>query len=118
MNPTQLFIAEKTEQALRALEGVRVRAQQERSLLGLALLVSRVQVNQLVRPLPRVRAALFRLHAQTQRHAARLASEQVTRYQAQAHSPDSTNALDATIRACSGVFPREAALLRRCCVAV
>jgi hypothetical protein len=117
MNPTQLFIAEKTQQAIRALEGARVRAQQERTLLGLALVVSRVQVNQLVRPLPSVRAAMFRLHAQAQRHAATLAAEQVTRYQAEPCSEESSSALDETIRACSAVFPREAALLRRSCAA-
>jgi hypothetical protein len=118
MNPTQLFIAQKTEQAIRALEGVRVRAQQQRTLLGLAQVVSRVQVNQLVKPLPSVRAALFRLQAESRRHAALLASEQITRYLAEARSQEGSNLLDETIRACSGVFPLEAALLRRCCVAV
>jgi hypothetical protein len=118
MNPTQLFMAQKTQQAVRAIEGARVRAQQERTLLGLALVVSRVQVNQLVRPVPSVRAAMFRLLAQTQRHAARLAAEQIIRYQAEPRSEGSSNALHETIRACSGVFPREAALLRRSCVAV
>jgi hypothetical protein len=118
MNPTQLFIAEKTQQAIRTIELARVRARQERTLLGLALVVSRVQVNQLVRPLPSVRAAMLQLHAQTQRHAALLATEQVTRYQAEPRSEENSNALQETIRACTTVFPREAALLRRSCIAV
>ncbi len=116
MNPTQLFIAQKTQEALRALEGARVRARQERSLLGLAHVVSRVQVNQLVRPLPSVRAAMFQLHAEAQRRAARLASEQVARYEAEPRTQENSNALQEAIRACNAVFPREAALLRRACV--
>lgn len=118
MNPGQLFIAQKTQQAMRALEIARVRAQQERTLLGLALVVSRVQVNQLVRAVPSVRAAMFRLHTESQRHAARLASEQVTHYQAELRCAGASDALHETIRACSTVFPREAALLRRTCVVV
>lgn len=117
MNPNQLFIAQKTQEAMRALEGARVRARQERTLLGLAHVVSRVQVNQLVRPLPSVRAAMFQLHAETQRRAARLATEQVTRYQAEPRTHENANALHETIRACTTVFPREAALLRRSCLA-
>jgi hypothetical protein len=116
MNPTQLFMAQKTQQAMRALEGARTRAQQERTLLGLALVVSRVQVNQLVRSVPSVRAAMFRLQAQAQRHAARLASEQVTRYRTEPRSEGSSNTLYETIRACGAVFPREAALMRHACL--
>jgi hypothetical protein len=113
MNPTQLFIVQKTQEAIRALEGARVRAAQERTLLGLALVVSRVQVNQLAKPVPSVRAAMFRLHAETQRHAAHLATEQVTRYEAEPRSERSSTALYETMRACTRVFPREAAVLRR-----
>jgi hypothetical protein len=100
------------------LDTVRLRAQRERTLLGLALVISHVQVNQLVKPVPSVRAAMFRLHTEAQRHAARLAAEQVTRYAAEPHSQGSSDALCETIRACSQVFPREAALLRRACVVV
>jgi hypothetical protein len=117
VNPTQLFMAQKTQQAVRVLEAARVRAQHERTLLGLALLVSRVQVNQLVRPVPSVRAAMFRLQAESRRHAARLAAEQVSRYQTEPRSEEISDALHQTIRACSMVFPQEAALLRRICLA-
>jgi hypothetical protein len=112
MNPTQLFIAQKTQQAIRAVEGARLRAPLERTLRDLALLVGRVQVNQLVKPLPSVRAAMFRLHAQTQRLAAQLLTEEVSRYKAEP-SQQNSNALYEAMRACSGVFPREAAALRR-----
>ena len=118
MNPTQLFIAQKTQEAMRALEGARVRARQERTLLGLAQVISRVQVNQLVRPLPGVRAAMHQLHAESRRRAAQLAAEQVTRYLAGPRSQENSTALDETIRACHTVFPREAALLRRSCMSV
>src|ERR1700677_447259 len=113
VNPTELFITERTQQAIRALESARVRALQERTLLGLVLVVSRVQVNQLAKPVPSVRAAMYRLHAQTQRHAALLAIEQVTRYEIEPRSPQSSDALYETMRACSRVFPREAAVLLR-----
>jgi hypothetical protein len=112
MNPTQLFIAQKTQQAIRAVEVARLRAPLERTLRNLALLVGRVQVSQLVKPLPSVRAALFRLHAQTQRRAAQLLTEEVSRYQAEPSAQNSI-ALYETMRACSSVFPREAAALRR-----
>jgi hypothetical protein len=113
MNPTETFIAQKTRQAIQALEVARVRGASERTLLALALLVSRVQVNHLVKPVPSVRAAMVRLRSETERHAARLAAEQVTRYQAEAHSQQNTHELYQAMQACSNVFPREAAVLRR-----
>ena len=57
-SPNQLFIDQRTQQAIRSLEGARLRAQREHTLIGVALVVSRVQVNQLVRSLPLVRAAI------------------------------------------------------------
>jgi hypothetical protein len=90
-----------------------VRALRERTLLGLALVVSRVQVNQLAKPVPSVRAAMYRLQTQTQRHAALLASEQVSRYEVEPRTAQSSNALYETMRGCSRVFPREAAVLLR-----
>ena len=90
-----------------------MRSANERTLLELALVVSRVQVNPLVKPLPSVRAAMVRLRSQTERHAAQLAAEQVTRYEAEPRSQQSTNELYEAMRACRGVFPREAAMLRR-----
>lgn len=114
MNPTQLFMLQKTRQAIVALEGARVRAQQQRTLLGLALVISRVQINQLVSATPSVRAAMFRLRTQTGRQAARLVAEQVSCYQAEPYSEVNSNALRQTIQACDKVFPREAALLRAC----
>jgi hypothetical protein len=114
-SPNQLFIDQRTQQAIRSLEGARLRAQREHTLIGVALVVSRVQVNQLVRSLPLVRAAMVRMQAETQRHAARLAAEQVIRYQTEPRSEAVSNALCETILACSKVFPREAALLRRSC---
>ena len=113
MNPTEVFIAHKTQQAIRALDSARVRGASERTLLELALIVSRVQVNQLVKPLPSVRAAMVRLRSETDRHAAQLAAEQVARYESEPRSQQSTDELYAAMRACCGVFPREAALLRR-----
>lgn len=113
MNPTGVFMVQKTQQAIRALEGARLRAARERTLLALALVVSRVDVNQLVKPLPSVRAAMVRLRSETERHAAKLAAEQVARYQAEPRSTQSANELNETIRACRGIFPREAAVLRR-----
>jgi hypothetical protein len=113
MNPTGVFMVQKTQQAIRALEGARLRAARERTLLALALVVSRVDVNQLVKSLPSVRAAMVRLRSETERHAAKLAAEQVARYQVEPRSTQSSNELNETIRACRGIFPREAAVLRR-----
>jgi hypothetical protein len=113
MNPTQIFMQQKTQQAILALEGARVRAAAERSLLALAQVVSRVNVNHLVKPVPSVRAAMVRLRSETQRHAAQLAAEQVSRYQSEPRTERSSNELSATMHACRGVFPREAAVLRR-----
>jgi hypothetical protein len=56
---------------------------------------------------------MVRLHSETERHAAQLAAEQVIRYEAGPRSQQSTNELHETMRACSGVFPRVAATLRR-----
>jgi hypothetical protein len=113
MNANQLFIDQKTREAVVALDAARLRAARERNLLALAHVVTRVQVNHLVKPLPSVRAAAYRLRAETERHAAQLAAEQVTRYQSEPRSPESAQALYDTFRACCRVFPREAALLRR-----
>jgi phosphoglycolate phosphatase-like HAD superfamily hydrolase len=113
MSANQPFIDQKTREAVVTLDAARLRAARERTLLALAHVVTRVQVNHLVKPLPSVRAAAYRLRAETERHAAQLAAEQVTRYQAEPHSPDSTRQLYDTFRACCRVFPREVALLRR-----
>jgi hypothetical protein len=113
MNPTQLFIAEKTKLAILALERARVRAPHESTLLALALVVGRVQVNHLVKPVPSVRAAMFRLREESARRAAQLAAELVSRYEAEADSPQRSQELQEALRACCGVFPREAAVLRR-----
>jgi len=112
MDSTRLFIEQKMRQAVLALEAARARAAGERSLLGLAHVVSRVQVNHLVKPLPSVRAAAFRLRAETERHAAQLAAMELARYQAEPRSPHGTQELIETFRACRAVFPREAAALR------
>jgi hypothetical protein len=113
MKPTDVFITQKTQQAIRALDSARMRGAHERTLRELALIVSRVQVNPLVKPLPSVRAAMVRLRSETDRHAAQLAAEQVTRYETEPRSQHSTDELYETMRACSGVFPRVAATLRR-----
>ena len=113
MDATKLFIEQKTRQAVLALDAARARAASERTLLALALVVSRVQVNHLVKPLPSVRAAAFRLRSETERHAAQLAAEQLARYQAEPRSQQGAQELYETFRACRGVFPREAAALRR-----
>ena len=113
MNPTQLFMAQKTQQAVLALEAARLRAPRERTLLALALLVGRVYVNHLVKPVPSVRAAAHRLRSETERRAAQLAAEQVIRYETEPRSQQSSSELYQTLRACCGVFPREAAVLRR-----
>lgn len=112
MNPTELFVVQKTQEAIRLLEGARVRAPMERTLLALALMVSRVQVNQLAKPVPSVQAAMLRLRTQTQRRAAQLLTAEVTRYEAEPRSEQSLNTLHETMRACTRVFPREAAALR------
>jgi hypothetical protein len=113
VNPNQPFIDLKTREAIVALDSARLRAARERTLLALALVVSRVQVNHLVKPMPGVRAAAYRLRSESERHAAQLTAEQVARYQAEPHSPQSAQELSETIQACSRVFPREAAVLRR-----
>jgi len=112
MDATKLFIETKTRQAVLALDAARARAAGERSLLALAHVVSRVQVNHLVKPLPSVRAAAFRLRAETERHAAQLAAAQLARYQSEPRSAHATQELHDTCQACRGVFPREAAALR------
>ena len=113
VKPTDLFIVQKTQQAMRALEDARMRGAREHTLLALALVVSRVQVNHLVKPVPNVQAAIVRLRSETTRHAAKLAAEQVTQYESEPRSQVSTELLNETIRACRGVFPREAAVLQR-----
>jgi len=106
-------MAQKTQQAMRALEDARMRGAREHTLHALALVVSRVQVNQLVKPVPSVQAAMVRLRSETTRHAAKLAAEQVTQYESEPRSQVSTDILHETMRACRGVFPREAAVLQR-----
>jgi hypothetical protein len=113
VKPTDLFIVQKTQQAMRALEDARMRGAREHTLLALALVVSRVQVNHLVKPVPSVQAAMVRLRSETTRHAARLAAEQVTQYESEPRSQVSTDMLNETMRACRGVFPRAAAVLQR-----
>jgi len=81
VKPTDLFIVQKTQQAMRALEDARMRGAREHTLLALALVVSRVQVNHLVKPVPSVQAAMVRLRSETARHAAKLAAEQVIQYE-------------------------------------
>ena len=90
-----------------------MRGARERTLLALALVVSRVQVNHLVKPVPSVQAAIVRLRSETTRHAAKLAAEQVMQYESEPRSQSSTDMLYETMQACRGVFPREAAVLRR-----
>jgi hypothetical protein len=109
----ELFIVQKTQQAMRALEDARMRGARERTLLALALVVSRVQVNHLVKPVPSVQAAMVRLRSETTRHAAKLAAEQVTQYESEPRCQASTDILHETMQACRGVFPREAAVLQR-----
>jgi hypothetical protein len=108
-----LFIVQKTQQAMRVLEDARMRGARERTLLALALVVSRVQVNHLVKPVPCVQAAIVRLRSETTRHAAKLAAEQVTQYENDSRSQASKDVLHETMQACRGVFPREAAVLQR-----
>jgi hypothetical protein len=113
MNPTDLFKFQKTQQAMRVLEDARMRGARERTLLALALVVSRVQVNHLVKPVPSVQAAMVRLRSETTRHAAKLAAAEVTQYESEPRCQATTDIMYETMRACRGVFPREAAALRR-----
>jgi hypothetical protein len=113
VKPADLFIVQKTQQAMRALEDARMRGARERTLLALALVVSRVQVNHLVKPVPSVQAAMVRLRSETARHAAKLAAEQVTQYESEPRSQASKDVLHETMQACRGIFPREAAVLQR-----
>jgi hypothetical protein len=113
VNPDQLFIIEKTRLAILALERARVRAPRELTLLALALVVGRVQVNHLVKAVPSVRAAMVRLRSESERHAARLVAELITRYEAGPCSKQSSQELHETLRACCGVFPHAAEVLRR-----
>jgi hypothetical protein len=98
---------------MRALEDARMRGAREQTLLALALVVSRVQVNHLVKPVPSVQAAMVRLRSETARHAAKLAADQVIQYESEPRSQASTDILQETMQACRVVFPREAAALRR-----
>jgi hypothetical protein len=107
LNVTQLFVDEKARQAILLLNAARVRATQEHTLSGLALVVRRAQVNHLVKPLARVRAVAFLLRSETERRAARLAIELLTRFE------ERLQQLHKTYQACCGIFPREAAALRR-----
>jgi hypothetical protein len=112
-NATKLFMDEKARQAILLLNAARLRATHERTLLGLALVVRRAQVNHLVKPLAPVRAVACLLRAETERHAARLAVEMLTRFEAEPCSQESSEHLHKTYQACCGIFPREAAALRR-----
>ena len=113
VKPADLFMVQKTQQAMRVLEDARMRGAREHSLLALALVVSRVQVNHLVKPVPSVQAAIVRLRSETTRHAAKLAAEQVMQFESGPRCQASTDMLQETMRACHAVFPREAAVLRR-----
>jgi hypothetical protein len=112
-NATQRFVDEKARQAIVLLNAARARAKHERTLLGLALVVRRAQVNHLVKPLPQVRAVAHLLRSETERCAARLATELVTRMEGEPRSPESSQQLHSTYEACCGIFPREAAALQR-----
>ena len=113
MKVTQLFVDQKARQAILLLNAARVRATYESTLSGLALVVRRAQVNHLVKPLARVRAVAHLLRSETERRAARLASELLTRLEAEPRSQESSQQLQETYQACCGIFPREAAALRR-----
>ena len=113
MNVTRLFVDQKARQAILLLNAARVRATYESTLSGLAQVVRRVQVNHLVKPLPRVRAVAYLLRAETERRAARLAAELLTRFEAEPRSQEGSQQLHKTYQACCGIFPREAAALRR-----
>jgi hypothetical protein len=113
MNPNKLFIEQKTQQAIVVLEAARSRAGREPTLLDLAQVIGRVQVNPLVKPLPTVRAAVYRLRAETERRAAKMAAELVENFRTEPRSSASVQRLRETCEACAKVFPREAQLLRR-----
>jgi hypothetical protein len=113
MNANQPFIDQKTQQAILALDAARARAAREHSLLELALVVSRVHVNHLVKPLPPVRAAAHRLRAETERRAAVLLAGLLAGLQREAPTPETSELLTQTYEACRKVFPREAGLLRQ-----
>jgi hypothetical protein len=113
LNATKLFMDEKARQAILLLNTARLRAPHEGTLLGLALVVRRAQVNHLVKPLARVRAVAYLLRSETERRAARLASELLTRFEAEPRSQENSQQLHKTYQACCGIFPREAAALRR-----
>jgi hypothetical protein len=113
MNPNKLFIEQKTQQAIVVLEAARSRAGREHTLLELAQVVGRVQVNPLVKPLPTVRAAVYRLRAESERRAAKMAAELILNFRAAPRSPDRVQMLTDTCSACVKVFPREAQMLRR-----
>jgi hypothetical protein len=113
LNATKVFMDEKARQAVLLLNAARLRATHERTLLGLALVVRRAQVNHLVKPLAQVRAAAHLLRSETERHAARLAVELLMRCEAELRSPESSHELQKTYQACCGIFPREAAALWR-----
>ena len=90
-----------------------MRAQREPTLLALALVVARVQVNHLVRPVPSVRAAITRLRSEADRRAAQLVTELVARYEADWCSERDSQELRETFRACRGIFFARP----RCCAA-
>jgi hypothetical protein len=113
LNATKLFMDEKARQAILLLNAARLRATHERTLFGLALVVRRAQVNHLVKPLARVRAVANLLRSETERRAAPLAVELLTRFEAEPRSQESSQQLRKTYQACVGIFPREAAALRR-----
>jgi hypothetical protein len=113
LNVTELFVDQKARQAIVLLNAARARATQERTLLGLALVVRRAQVNHLVKPLARVRAVAHLLRSETERRAALLAIELLTRFEAEPRSQESSQQLHKTYQACCGIFPREAAALLR-----
>jgi hypothetical protein len=118
MHANQPFITQKTQQAIVALEAARARAAHERTLLELARMISRIQVNPLVKPLPPVRAAAYRLRAQSERRAAQLAAALLSQFETEQRSAQSAQLLSDTCEACSRIFPREASLLRRALEAV
>jgi hypothetical protein len=113
MNVNQPYIAQKTQQALIALNAARARAAHECTLMQLAHIVSRVHVNPLVKPLLSVRAAAHRLRAESERRAAQLAAALLNQFEATNRSPPTAQLLSDTYEACRVVFPREATLLRR-----
>jgi hypothetical protein len=91
MNPTDGFINHKIQQAIPSLESARMKGANECTLREKVLVVSRVQVNHLVKPLPNVRAGVVRFRSETDRHASQLIAEQVNRYEAEPRSQQSTD---------------------------